>query len=92
MSKLSRLRTWLEDAGSCPCCRAGRLSLEQFNPSVHKFEAEALYDCGARVQIWPGHASELFVANGCPAALIQRLDEVEQEIEEQDEDEEEGAL
>lgn len=92
MSKLSRLREWLKTAGSCPCCGAGRLALDEtMDAKLYGFEAEAFYECGARVQLHPGHASELQAADGCPMSLFQKLDQIEQDIFEEAE-EEEGVL
>ncbi|MEW6256543.1 MAG: hypothetical protein AB1592_11350 [Pseudomonadota bacterium] len=96
MSKLSRLREWLKKAGSCPLCGAGRLAMDEFEAEAYGFSAEAFYECGARIQIHPSSASQLQAAEGCPQALVQKCDQVEQDIEEeeqeQEQDEEEGVL
>lgn len=89
--KAERMFKLLQDMKRCPCCEAGRMAFETFAADIFDFTAEAAFSCGARVQLHPGRGSVLRAADGCPSALVEKLDELELESDEAELDEGEAA-
>lgn len=64
----------------CPACGAFVLDVEDFNPAVFDFVAEARFSCGAAVKV--SRDGLLDVGTACPEALRVELNRIEEEVRE----------
>lgn len=68
----------LQATDGCPACGAFKSSFEKFGDGVFSFVAEAVFGCGARVQV--SAYNTLDVSDACPEALRSALDSIEQDV------------